>query len=430
MLSAPVPVTRKLLERTGHEGRRLRRHGVQRGLRRHRPHVGPGLLARSRPLQPPGRGHRHRPSPRGERGAHHDDAAQPARGHRRPLRLPDHVRGRRPGQRHRHRAARGRVGASTTAMDFTFSTEQDDFRQAVRTTLAAEAPADLRAGHDRRPGGGDAAAVGDHGRARLAGGAGARVGRGPGARAGRPGGAPGGAGRLPFPGPFLSSAVAATLAAVRLGRRRCAGRPGRRPPPGHGGGGGARARRPPRHRARPGPRPTAMRGCSRGPSRSCSTAPTPTWPWWWPTTAAGLATFLLDAPAGEPGARPRRHPQDGAARPRRPPGAAGGPGRATRPRIWRRVLDDVNVALCGRVGGHRRAGPRAGGGVRQGAGAVRPAHRHLPGHQAQGRRHAPPRRAGPGGDALRGLDVGRRGSGARAGGGHVQGLRGRGGRRR
>ena len=36
-------------------------------------------------------------------------------------------------------------------MDFTFSAEQEDFRAAVRTTLAAEAPADLRAGHDRGP---------------------------------------------------------------------------------------------------------------------------------------------------------------------------------------------------------------------------------------------------------------------------------------
>ena len=61
---------------------------------------------RSREAQPEGRGHRHRPPAGGERGADRRHLVEPARGDRRALRLPDDVRGRRPGQRHRHRAAR------------------------------------------------------------------------------------------------------------------------------------------------------------------------------------------------------------------------------------------------------------------------------------------------------------------------------------
>ena len=53
----------------GHEDRRLRRHRVQRGLRRDRAHVAGGVLARSRAAQPPGWRHRHRPPAGGERGA-------------------------------------------------------------------------------------------------------------------------------------------------------------------------------------------------------------------------------------------------------------------------------------------------------------------------------------------------------------------------
>ena len=56
----------------------------QRQRRRHRP-------------RPPARRHRHPPD---------DHAALRARAHRRPLRPPDHVRGRRPGQRHHHRTPR------------------------------------------------------------------------------------------------------------------------------------------------------------------------------------------------------------------------------------------------------------------------------------------------------------------------------------
>ena len=64
VLSAPVPVTHKLLDALGHEGRRVRRRGVQRGLRRHRADVAEGVLLRHGALQPSGRRHRHRPPAR------------------------------------------------------------------------------------------------------------------------------------------------------------------------------------------------------------------------------------------------------------------------------------------------------------------------------------------------------------------------------
>jgi alkylation response protein AidB-like acyl-CoA dehydrogenase len=102
-------------------------------------------------------------------------------------------------------------------MDFAFSSEQDDFRQAVRTTLAAEAPsAYVRAMME------DPVGVAPELWATMAdlGWLGVLV----------PEGAGGlglglvdlvvlqeELGALPFPGPFLSSAVLATLAAVRLG---------------------------------------------------------------------------------------------------------------------------------------------------------------------------------------------------------------------
>jgi alkylation response protein AidB-like acyl-CoA dehydrogenase len=102
-------------------------------------------------------------------------------------------------------------------MDFAFSSEQDDFRQAVRTTLAAEAPATyVRAMME------DPVGVTPHLWATMAdlGWLGVLI----------PESAGGlglglvdlvvlqeELGALPFPGPFLSSAVLATLAAVRLG---------------------------------------------------------------------------------------------------------------------------------------------------------------------------------------------------------------------
>jgi hypothetical protein len=102
-------------------------------------------------------------------------------------------------------------------MDFTFSAEQDDFRQAVRTTLAAEAPsAYVRAMIE------DPVGVTPRSGRRWPSSAGS-VSSSP----NRPAASGLGLvdlvvlqeelGALPFPGPFLSSAVLATLAAVRLG---------------------------------------------------------------------------------------------------------------------------------------------------------------------------------------------------------------------
>ena len=56
VLSAPNPVTRRLLARTGHDRRPVRQHRVQRGLRRRRPAVGRRVPARRRllPVQPRG----------------------------------------------------------------------------------------------------------------------------------------------------------------------------------------------------------------------------------------------------------------------------------------------------------------------------------------------------------------------------------------
>ena len=89
----------------GHDDRPVRRRRVQRGLRRHRADVAAGLPRRPGGPQPVRRGHRHRPPARGERGAAGRHPDQPPGGHRRPLRVPDHVRGRRAGQRHGDRAA-------------------------------------------------------------------------------------------------------------------------------------------------------------------------------------------------------------------------------------------------------------------------------------------------------------------------------------
>ena len=157
-------------------------------------------------------------------------------------------------------------------------------------------------------------------------------------------------GKLPFPGPFVSSAVAATLAAVRLGddelledlasgRRR-----------GHGRGRGARPRRPARHGAGAatvrdgvdwvleGTKPLVLDGAN--------------------ADCAFVVADDGDGPGHVPargarrraGARARCHPQGRARRARR---AARPSGRARRrpEAIWRRVLDDLNVAVCAELVG-------------------------------------------------------------------------------
>ena len=84
-----------------HEGGRVRRRRMQRSLCGHRPHVAHRLRLRSGPPQPPGRCHRHRAPVGSQRRALDGNPAESSGGDPGPLRLPDHVRGGRPGQRHR-----------------------------------------------------------------------------------------------------------------------------------------------------------------------------------------------------------------------------------------------------------------------------------------------------------------------------------------
>ncbi|MGH9030267.1 MAG: acyl-CoA dehydrogenase family protein [Acidimicrobiales bacterium] len=234
-------------------------------------------------------------------------------------------------------------------MDFTFSAEQEDFRAAVRSTLAAEAPSGYVRAMVEDPVGVTPelwAKMADLGWLGVL--------------------APASAGglglglvdlvvlqeelgRLPFPGPFVSSAVAATLAARHLGRDDLLEGlvSGRRrgtvalEEPGHGDPlGSVRAT------AKPdgdswvlsGTKPMVLDGASAG----------------WALVVAddgdGTGTFLLEGPRATPvpgldvtrklsrieldGRRAQRVGPEGDHRD-----------------LWRRVLDDVNVALCAELVG-------------------------------------------------------------------------------
>jgi alkylation response protein AidB-like acyl-CoA dehydrogenase len=234
-------------------------------------------------------------------------------------------------------------------VDFTFSAEQEDFRAAVRTTLASEAPpAYVRAMIE------DPVGVTAQVWSTLAdlGWLGVLVPESAGGlglgmvdlvvlqeELGRP----------PFPGPFLSSAVAATLAAVRLGIDEvladlAAGR--RRgtvavEEPGHGdplGTVAASASRRGDEWVLSGAKPFVLDGAS---ADFCLVVA---------DDGDGLATFLLDEPSGEVVAaldvtrKMARLELDG--RRARRVGPAGDQRVA-----WRRVLDDINVALCAELVG-------------------------------------------------------------------------------
>jgi alkylation response protein AidB-like acyl-CoA dehydrogenase len=234
-------------------------------------------------------------------------------------------------------------------VDFTFSAQQEDFRAAVRTTLAAEAPPPyVRAMID------DPVGVTPEVWATVAdlGWLGVLV----------PESAGGlglglvdlvvlqeELGRLPFPGPFLSSGVVATLAAVRLGVDDVLGdlAAGRRrgtvavEEPGHGdplATVSAAARPDGDGWVLSGSKPFVLDGAH---ADFCFVVA---------HDGDGLATFLLDAPAGEPVAAldvtrtMARLELDG--RRARRVGPAGDQADA-----WRRVLDDVNVALCAELVG-------------------------------------------------------------------------------
>jgi alkylation response protein AidB-like acyl-CoA dehydrogenase len=234
-------------------------------------------------------------------------------------------------------------------VDFTFSAEQEDFRAAVRTALAAEAPSAYVRAMIEDPVG--VTPEPWETTARL-GWLGVLVPE-----------AAGGLGlglvdvvvlqeelgRLPFPGPLASSAVAATLAAVRLGLDDvlpdlAAGR--RRgtvavEEPGYGD-----PLRTAASRAAPdgeewvldGTKPLVLDGAHADFALVVA------------REAEGLATFLLDEPAGEPvpaldvTRKMARVVLDGR-RARR----VGPPG--DHEALWRRVLDDVNVALCAELVG-------------------------------------------------------------------------------
>jgi alkylation response protein AidB-like acyl-CoA dehydrogenase len=238
-------------------------------------------------------------------------------------------------------------------MDFTFSAEQDDFRQAVRTTLAAEAPpAYVRAMIE------DPVGVTPELWETMAGlgWLGVLV----------PESAGGlglglvdlvvlqeELGALPFPGPFLSSAVLATLAAVRLGADDllsdlAAGR--RRgtaavEEPGHGAPlDSVKARAVTAPGAAPGDvvlegtKPVVLDGATAD----------------WVLVVArdenGLGSFLLDHPAGETvpaldvTRKVARLSLDG-----RPARRVGPPGDQTA--LWARILDDLAVAISAELVG-------------------------------------------------------------------------------
>ena len=106
MLTGPIRATRHALEKTGLTVDDIDLFECNEAF-------ASVVLAWSRELDVPldegqrqRRRHRARPPDRRHRHAHHGDAAQRARTHRRPLRPADDVRGRRPGQRHDHRAPR------------------------------------------------------------------------------------------------------------------------------------------------------------------------------------------------------------------------------------------------------------------------------------------------------------------------------------
>ncbi len=124
-------------------------------------------------------------------------------------------------------------------------------------------------------------------------------------------------------------------------------------------------------------------------------------------TEEGLGSFLLEAPRGE--AVPTMDPTRKAARlvleERR--AVPVGP-RGDQTGLWRRVVDDASIMLAAElVGACDAALNLATEYAKVRVQFDRPI-ASFPGHPPQGRRHAAPARAGARGDALRGVDVGRR----------------------
>ncbi len=105
MLTGVIPATAKVLAAQRPDHRRHRRLRGQRGVRAGAAGLGAGVRRRPGQAQPARRRDRPRPPARRLRHPAADHAAELPRGHRRPLRPADDVRGRRDGQRHHHRAA-------------------------------------------------------------------------------------------------------------------------------------------------------------------------------------------------------------------------------------------------------------------------------------------------------------------------------------
>ena len=244
--------------------------------------------------------------------------------------------------------------------------------------------------------------------ARLAGPARTRGARRPGSRARRHGRGDGGDGPAAVAGPVLLVGGAGDARGARRSAPTTCSRRSRR------------ARSGARLRSRSGPRRARSIACARAPA-----ARAPTWVLTGDEAARARRSHgrlgdrrgphrgrarHVPARSARRRARPdaRPDPQGGAARARRDAGRSRRRPRATRPRSWRRVVDDAARDALRRDGRRDRRRARARGRVRQGARPVRPADRDVPGDPAQGRRHAAPARARARGDALRRVDVRRR----------------------
>ena len=145
MLSAPVPVTHKLLERTGMKVDEfdavecneafaaialMWQREFDYPMERFNPRG--GAIALGHPL--------------GACGVALMTRCSATSKHRRPLRLPDHVRGRRPSQRHRHRA---RLTSTVTPAEHNDGAEGGELLLVVRGGVVHEADVD-RGGTGRR----------------------------------------------------------------------------------------------------------------------------------------------------------------------------------------------------------------------------------------------------------------------------------------
>ena len=252
-----------------------------------------------------------------------------------------------------------RYRAPEPRMDFTFCADQDALRDAVRAFLAGPGADGVRAGDGRRRRAASPTTLWQPGRR-------PRLDR----RCSCPRRTAGSAsvsstssvvleemGRLPFPGPFFSSAVLATLAARRLGlddllASLAAGTT-------RGTVALDEAATATRSTAcAPGPAARPAAGCSPARSRWCSTATPPTGCSSPARTQEGLGTFLVERPTAElvptldvdPQGRPGSMLDDDAGRAGRPAG--------DHTAIWRRVVDDARGRAVRRAASaSMRAGP-------------------------------------------------------------------------